>query len=85
MLKKIFLLLLVFSKLQVAVSQTHTISGKVRDTTEQTSIKNAVVVLLDAKDSTFIDFTRTRADGSFQLKKATPGNYIFMVTHPLFA
>lgn len=85
MLKKIFLLLLVFSKLQVAFSQTHTISGKVRDTTEQTSIKNAVVVLLDAKDSTFIDFTRTRADGSFQLKKATPGNYIFMVTHPLFA
>ncbi|HRO07072.1 MAG TPA: outer membrane beta-barrel family protein [Ferruginibacter sp.] len=85
MLKKFFLLLLIAFNLQTSFAQSNFISGKVRDTTEQTSIKNAVVVLLDAQDSTFIDFTRTKADGSFQLSKAKTGNYIFMVTHPMFA
>lgn len=85
MLKKTSLLLLLSFCFHLAFSQTSNISGKVRDTTEQVAIKNAVVVLLDAKDSTFVDFARTKADGSFQLTKAKDGNYIFMVTHPIFA
>jgi len=66
-------------------AQKTSVSGVLKDTTSKSEIKNAVVALLSVKDSVLIDFTRTAADGSYQLTKAVPGKYILMVMHPLFA
>lgn len=54
------------------------------DTLDDKSVTNASVVLIDAKDSTIINFTRSQKDGSFNLN-APSGNYILLITHQSFA
>ena len=49
--------------------------GRVQ-TTEGTPVELANVVLLSAADSTFLQGTCSRADGSFALSPASPGRYL---------
>ena len=60
------------------------ITGTIRDTTSNISVKNAVVVLLTPKDSILRSFARVKEDGTFSLN-APAGKYILSVTHPVFA
>ncbi len=85
MLKKFFLPFITLFITQAAFSQTTAITGIVKDTTANKSVKNAVVAMLSQKDSVLIGFTRTKEDGSYTLPKIATGKYIFMVTHPIFA
>ncbi len=66
-------------------AQSFEISGQINDTTAHSSVKNAVVALLSARDSVIKSFVRTDANGSFKLLNVQKGQYILMVMHPLFA
>jgi len=79
------LLIGIFCLSASAFSQTITVSGTIKDTSEKKPIRNAVVALLSVKDSILYKFTRTAADGSFTIKNVVPGNYIAMITHPFYA
>ena len=69
----------------ICFGQSYKISGSVKDTSAEASVKNAVVVLLSPKDSVLKSFTRVKDDGTFTLPSVVPGKYILSVTHSVFA
>ncbi|HJW18381.1 MAG TPA: carboxypeptidase-like regulatory domain-containing protein, partial [Flavisolibacter sp.] len=77
----IFLLLLS----NLAIAQQPSLSGTVTDTLGKKPLANAVVTLLQKKDSTLYKFTRTDKDGNFQLPKVDSGKYVLLVSFPRFA
>ena len=85
MFKKLFLALICTFLSQFLFSQSIEVSGKIEDTTAKANVRNAVVVLLTPKDSIIRKFTRTDANGVFNLKNVQTGTYILMVMHPMFA
>lgn len=66
-------------------AQSPVLSGQVKDTTAQAMVRNAVVAFLSPGDSILRSFTRTNAEGRFEVPALKPGNYIMMVMHPYFA
>ncbi len=66
-------------------AQTSTIKGALVDSADKKSLQNTVVVLLNGRDSTLVDFTRAGTEGDFQLNVPDTGIYTLMVTHPYFA
>lgn len=68
-----------------AIGQHASLKGSVRDTSEKRNLSNTVVSLLRKNDSVLVSFTRTNPSGQFSLKNIKPGNYIIMVTRPLYA
>lgn len=83
MLRKLLLFLAVSFSASDLFAQS-IITGVVRDTSSNSSVKNAVVVLLTPKDSVLQAFTRVKEDGSYSLN-VPPGSYILSVSHPVFA
>lgn len=83
--KKSIATLLLLCSFFFADAQATKISGTVVESSDGKAVKNAVVALLSTTDTTFIEFSRTTADGDFSLKDVEGGNYIFMVMHPVFA
>jgi hypothetical protein len=77
-----FLLMLVTQNLS---AQTSSLKGIVNDTTDKKFLPNAVVVLLQKKDSTLYKFTRTDKKGIFELNDVKPGSYQLLITYPTFA
>lgn len=58
------------------------IKGTVTDSVEKKNPENAVISLLNQKDSMLIRFTRSDKQGHFTLSNLKEGQYILMVTHP---
>ncbi len=85
MTKSLVLFLCFLFSIQFCLAQKTIVTGVLKDTTSKMAVENAVVALLSTKDSSLVDFTRTRPDGSYQLTKTPAGNYILMVMHPMFA
>ena len=85
MFRKIILSVSCLLITQFLFSQSIGFTGKIEDTTAHANVKNAVVALLSPKDSILKKFTRTDANGSFNINNVVPGNYILMVLHPVFA
>lgn len=79
----LLLLVLIFSFSTKA--QQFQFEGKIVDTTTGKPVKNAVVLVMSAKDSVMRAFARTNTDGRFIIKDLKTGNVILSVTHPLFA
>src|SRR6187200_642871 len=73
------LLLLIASS---AFSQSQTLKGTLKDTSENRSLANTVISVLTKKDSVLVKFTRADKDGNFQIQGLKEGNYILLVTHP---
>ena len=71
--------------LQQSIAQTYTIKGAVSDTLNNTPLQRASVVIIRTSDSVIQCFTRTKADGSFELKVPEQGKYILQITFPSFA
>jgi len=84
MQKFLFVLLLCFT-LQKAFSQTSSIEGSIRDTSDKKNLTHAVIALLSNKDSALLKFTRTDANGSFSMNNLEPGEYVMLVSFPKFA
>jgi hypothetical protein len=80
-------LLLTFSLLSFILSfaQQAKLKGTVNDTINKQNISNAVISLLNAKDSILYKFTRSNAKGGFQLQNISAGNYILLLTYPQYA
>ena len=66
-------------------AQTISVSGAVQDTINSKGVNNAVVALLNPKDSVLLAFTRTDVTGKYSFKNIKPGTYVVMTTHPYFA
>jgi hypothetical protein len=77
-------LVLCFASL-AAFSQTSSVKGSVRDTLEKKNLQHAVISLLRKSDSVLIKFTRSDANGDFNITGLNPGDYVMLVTFPKMA
>jgi len=83
---KRFIKLLLFLFISAAsFSQSATVKGKVADTLEKKNLLNAVITLINKKDSVFFKFVRSNEKGDFWITQVTPGQYILRITYPKFA
>lgn len=60
------------------------ISGTVIDEVDKTKLTNATVMLLQAKDSILVDFTRANQDGGFKLQNPDSTDYLLIISYPKF-
>ena len=65
-----------------AFSQSQTLKGTLKDTSENRSLANTVISVLTIKDSVLVKFARADKDGNFKIQGLKEGSYILMVTHP---
>ncbi len=84
MTKSLYLYLLICIGATTAYAQKITISGKVVDTLSA-PLPSATVMLLNANDSSLVNFTVTNTDGSFKLKNINKGGYQLQITYVGFA
>ncbi len=78
------LLFLFFLAISLTINaQKYTIKGQLQDGENQPLI-GAVVVLLDAQDSTLIAFSTSDIDGKFLLGQINDGNYNLQITYVSF-
>src|SRR6266496_3565714 len=78
------LLLLLFIS-ATSFSQSATIKGKVSDTLEKKTLSNAVITLINKKDSVIFKFVRSNEKGEFSITQVTQGQYLLRITYPKFA
>jgi len=78
-------LLSILSFSTIRAQNHYTIKGNLSDTLNKAPLQNASVILLRAKDSILVCFTRADSNGSFNLHPDTLGRYILMVSFPGFA
>jgi hypothetical protein len=83
-MKKLLLLILTLTGIS-GIAQTGSIKGNLFDTTSKSALEHAVIVLTKAKDSSLIKFTRSDANGRFELNAIPLDTYKLMITHPLFS
>jgi Outer membrane protein beta-barrel family/Carboxypeptidase regulatory-like domain len=62
-----------------AVAQKYTLKGAVADTAHKPLV-SATVMLLNAKDSSLVNFSRTNTEGRFAFPNLSASNYILKVT-----
>jgi len=79
---KLFLTLILITTLQKINAQTSvTISGTVKEKTNNTVIPFANIMLKTQKDSTFVSGTASAEDGRFSLTNIKPGNYFLEISY----
>src|SRR5690606_499445 len=82
------LLLLLFASFccsSLYAQKSPVVKGYVVDTAYTTRLVNASVSVLNAKDSTLVNFSRVNSSGAFQIGNLKPGKFILMVTYPSYA
>ncbi|MDE1193324.1 MAG: outer membrane beta-barrel family protein [Arachidicoccus sp.] len=84
-MKKTILIVLFIASFTIIRAQSSSIEGKVIDTTSASKLKNAVICILQAKDSLLLRFTRTDAEGNFSIKNIDTGKFILSVSYPYYA
>ncbi|MBV8251788.1 MAG: outer membrane beta-barrel protein [Chitinophaga sp.] len=84
-MKKLTSVLAMLFIMHVAMAQKAIVKGTVTDTLNHTQLANAVVSVLQAKDSILYKFQRTNEKGHFEIKDLKPGKYLVMVNYPKFA
>lgn len=85
MRKPILLLVLLCSVVLTTYAQSpYQVKGSIVDTTSALTLKNAVVSVLRAQDSIFVDFTRAAEDGSFVFDELDTGSYILTASYPKY-
>jgi len=60
------------------------ISGKIVDEADEGVLRNATIMLLQAKDSILVDFTRADDNGKFSLSKSDTMDYLLIVSYPKY-
>lgn len=85
MLRKFSLFILMAFMASITYAQKTVVSGKVKDTTANAMVQQAVVAFLTPGDSIMKAFARTGTDGTYSIKPLQPGKYIMMIMHPRFA
>src|SRR5687768_14275766 len=83
-MRKLLFGLMLFCIASITYSQTASLKGSIRDTSENRNLHNSVVTVLRKADSVMVNFTRSNTEGNFLLKNIPAGNYIVMVTRPQY-
>lgn len=78
-------ILLVLPFLSKAQSSAYSVNGSVADTLNNVQLQYASITLLRAEDSVLAAFTRTNAQGQFDLHPSKNGKFILMISFPGFA
>jgi len=65
-----------------AFSQTQTLKGTLKDTSENRNLANTVISVLTKKDSVLVKFARADKNGNFKIEGLKEGTYILLITHP---
>jgi len=84
-MKKLTSLLILSLVAATCFAQKATIKGTVIDTLNKQNLEHAVVNLLRSKDSVLYKFSRTKANGEFEIKDIQAGNYLILVSYPTYA
>jgi hypothetical protein len=84
---KLFLGALILLGLSTSINaqNNYSIKGSVADTTVITTLENALVMVMQSKDSTLVSFARTKADGSFSISNLEAGKYFISLSYPKYA
>ena len=82
---KLLLVPLLFLAAIPCFSQKASIRGTVTDTSSKENLFNATISVLRSKDSILTRFTRSNAQGKFQINTLPAGNYILLVSYPKYA
>src|SRR5690606_24848132 len=77
-------LLFLFASITVSAQELFTVKGAVVDTTLDISLSNAVVSVLNSKDSTLVKFVRANKEGSFLIDNLQSGDYLFIASYPKY-
>ncbi|MBN8667826.1 MAG: outer membrane beta-barrel protein [Chitinophagales bacterium] len=67
-----------------AFSQKSQLSGVILDSFEKKNLGDAVVSLVNKKDSTLYRFVRTKTDGSFSFQSLDTGNFYLYIHYPKY-
>ena len=81
-MQKLIALLIAFSITAISFSQSASVKGVLKDSSENKNLLNTAVALLRSSDSVLIKFTRADKDGKFSITGLKEGKFILMVTHP---
>jgi hypothetical protein len=65
--------------------QQASVKGNILDTLNHQNLSNAVITMLQAKDSMLYKFTRSDAAGNFKLEQLKGGRYLLLISAPGFA
>lgn len=85
-MKKLLLLFGIYILyISTATAQTAVVKGVITDTTSKQNLLNTSVVLLNAKDSMMVSFTRSNAKGFFEIKNLKAGKYLLLSSYPSYA
>ena len=85
-MKKLAAFWLIFiSAISFGYSQTASVRGALRDTTEKKILENASILLLRKSDSLLVKHVRSNAEGKFNLDKLDSGKFLLMITRPAYA
>ncbi|HTN46301.1 MAG TPA: outer membrane beta-barrel family protein [Flavipsychrobacter sp.] len=79
------LFILSFFSVTSTFAQSYSVKGALMDTLNDAQLQDASVTLIRAKDSILQTFTRSKQDGSFELRVPNPGEYVILITFPSFA
>src|SRR5699024_448052 len=83
---RIFLLVpFLFLSVHVFAQHSFQVEGTVADTASALQLENAIVTVLQAKDSIFVDHTRADADGAFAFNGLDSGEYLLVAIYPNYA
>ncbi|MDP9076488.1 MAG: TonB-dependent receptor [Bacteroidota bacterium] len=63
----------------------HNLKGVVIDTSANLMLKDAVVIILNSRDSIIRKFTRTQSDGRFLMNGVAQGSFILYISYPGYA
>ncbi len=84
MLKFTLTALLLYFIPYLAFSQTSSIKGTLRDSASEVKPANAVISILNQKDSTLVSFARADKNGSFVINNLDSGKYEVLITYPKY-
>ncbi|HMH21712.1 MAG TPA: carboxypeptidase-like regulatory domain-containing protein, partial [Puia sp.] len=72
---------LIFFGLRALAQRDGSIHGRLKDTAAVTSVPDATVTVLDARDSSLVGFSRSQPSGAFLIRSLGKGNYRLLITH----
>ncbi|MEO6136801.1 MAG: TonB-dependent receptor [Ginsengibacter sp.] len=84
MIKIISLSLLFCLYSSISFCQSSFIKGTIKDSSSDVNTANAVVSILNQKDSTLVAFSRSDKSGNFSAGPLTNGDYLVMITFPKY-
>src|SRR5690606_10283085 len=61
-----------------------TIKGSLEDQSSNLYLENGVISVLNSKDSTLVNFTRAKKNGSFIIENIPAGDYILLASYPKY-